>query len=559
MSPMSEENVTKEQLLSRVRELEAELKRKKKYGLVWEDKPEDVVLECENKYPILKSVKSKRIRNNKTDPVNVLIEGDNYHALQILNYTHKGKVDVIYIDPPYNTGNKDFIYDDSFVDSEDGYRHSKWLSFMERRLKLAKELLKDTGVIFISIDDNEQAQLKLLCDGVFGEKNFITLFPRLTVKGGKTQSTHSTSNIDYMLVYARDMNLSNFDKILVEGDTAFKYSDKYLNERGFYHTKQSLDTVSLGYVKSLDYPINFEDKTYYPGGVEEQNGYRWTWSKRKLDFALEHDFVEFKNGRIWPKKYLLASIEKEGNDYYIEYENRTKNYSQLTFLDNIYSNTNGTKAIHDLGIENFNNTKPISLIKTLCNMVGNKNVTILDFFAGSGTTGHAVLELNKEDGGNRQFILVTNNGDEKSEHKIAEKITYERLKRVINGYKNKKGEKVEGLGGNLEYLKCDFIEKNKHEDNMKLSLAQNSTDMIALKENLFDLKIEKKDIYTIISNGLHSSAIYKSIDDSYAKDLEKELNNLPGTKSIYVNQLINSSDIVGNIKNIEIKEMPSIK
>src|SRR3989338_305938 len=149
-----------------VSRLKKELKKKKKYGLVWEEKPEEVIDMCKKKLPVLKEVKNKEIITDKNKPMNLLIEGDNYHALSVLNYTHAKKVDVIYIDPPYNTGNKDFIFNDRFVDKEDGYRHSKWLSFMEKRLKLAKNLLKDTGVIFISIDDNEFSQLKILCDEI---------------------------------------------------------------------------------------------------------------------------------------------------------------------------------------------------------------------------------------------------------------------------------------------------------------------------------------------------------------------------------------------------------
>jgi len=170
-----------EKLKAEIERLKKELKKRKKYGLVWEEKPEEVIEMCKEKLPVLKEVKSKEIKSKSARPVrngisngvNLLIEGDNYHALSVLNYTHAKKVDVIYIDPPYNTGNKDFIFNDHYVDREDAYRHSKWLAFMEKRLKLAKNLLKDTGVIFISIDDNEMAQLKLLMDQIFGEENFI--------------------------------------------------------------------------------------------------------------------------------------------------------------------------------------------------------------------------------------------------------------------------------------------------------------------------------------------------------------------------------------------------
>ena len=182
------------------------LNKQKKYGLVWEDKPEDVEERLRDELPVLKEVKERFISSEDPEaPNHILIEGDNLEALTALTYTHAGKIDVIYIDPPYNTGNKDFIYNDSFVDSEDSFRHSKWLSFMNKRLKLAKGLLSDKGVIFISIDDNEQAQLKLLCDEIFEEANFITNFPRITKASGKT-TDKIASNHDYLLVYAKQIN-----------------------------------------------------------------------------------------------------------------------------------------------------------------------------------------------------------------------------------------------------------------------------------------------------------------------------------------------------------------
>src|SRR5574344_982155 len=154
------------------------LNKQKKYGLVWEEKPEDVEERLRDSLPVFKEVKERAILSDSPDaPNHILIEGDNLEALTALSYTHEGKIDVIYIDPPYNTGNKDFIYNDSYVDSEDGYLHSKWLSFMHKRLKIAKSLLSSEGVIFISIDDNEQAQLKLLCDEIFGGDKFVATIP----------------------------------------------------------------------------------------------------------------------------------------------------------------------------------------------------------------------------------------------------------------------------------------------------------------------------------------------------------------------------------------------
>jgi len=190
-----------------IKEIE-QLRKRKKYGLVWEDKPENVVEQCKTELPVLEEVKSKEIITAPDKPVNLLIEGDNYHALSVLNYTHKGKIDVIYIDPPYNTGNKDFVYNDQYVDKEDAYRHSKWVSFMSKRLELAKSLLSKDGIIFISIDDNELAQLKLLCDEIFSENNFVSLN---VVESGEvfgTKAAHADKTFvkvkDYVLVYTKN-------------------------------------------------------------------------------------------------------------------------------------------------------------------------------------------------------------------------------------------------------------------------------------------------------------------------------------------------------------------
>lgn len=188
------------------------LRKQKKYGLVWEDKPEDVEERLRDELPVLLEDTSKAIISDTPDaPNHILIEGDNLEALTTLAYTHEGKIDVIYIDPPYNTGKNDFVYNDRYVDSDDSYRHSKWLSFMGKRLRIAKQLLSDKGVIFISIDDNEQAPLKLLCDEIMGENNFIG---QLILK---TATDNNPSQIntehEYMLCYAKSkINQGNWQR-----------------------------------------------------------------------------------------------------------------------------------------------------------------------------------------------------------------------------------------------------------------------------------------------------------------------------------------------------------
>ncbi|MBR3889957.1 site-specific DNA-methyltransferase [bacterium] len=191
----------------------------KKYGLVWdtEKEPEKVVMDCQNNLPILQRISEKEIKTNDTD-YNILIEGDNFHALSVLNYTHKNKIDVIYIDPPYNTGNKDFIYNDSYVDREDGYRHSKWLNFMEKRLNLAKNLLSEDGIIFISIDDNEQANLKLICDKIFGETNKIGILPTIMNLKGNQDEFGFAGTHEYTFVYAKDKNNATINEFQIDDD-----------------------------------------------------------------------------------------------------------------------------------------------------------------------------------------------------------------------------------------------------------------------------------------------------------------------------------------------------
>lgn len=307
------------------------LRESKTYGLVWEDKPEEVEERLRSELPVLKEVKSRALICDKADaPNHILIEGDNIEALTTLAYTHEGKIDVIYIDPPYNTGNKDFTYNDSYVDSEDSYRHSKWLSFMSRRLRIAKKLLSDRGVILISIDDNEVANLRILCDdkSLFGEQNFIALLPRITKSSGKT-TDKIAMNHDYVIIYAKSIT-----NCVIQGlphdDDGFKFSDEHYKERGRYKLNQTLDYDSLSYSESLDYPIDLEGEIFYPGGSEEKYLQRkagihkradwaWRWSRDLLQFGLDNDFIvvkRSKNGsRIYTKTYQGVNIERTPKGY----------------------------------------------------------------------------------------------------------------------------------------------------------------------------------------------------------------------------------------------------
>ena len=295
-------NQTNEKLLAEIERMKKELKKKKKYGLVWEDKPEDVVEMCKEKLPVLKEVKRKEIITDKNKPVNLLIEGDNYHALSVLNYTHKGEIDVIYIDPPYNTGKaKEWKYNDKFVDKNDGYKHSKWLNMMQKRLTLAKNILAENGVIFISINDYEGSQLKVLMDSIFIEANFIAkLVWENKEGGGSSDSEFFRIKHEYILVYAKKKEKLLLDGEYAEENSAYNYHDKYVELRGKYKLIK-LNSFSIQYSKSLDYEIKLPNgKTILPS----ENGKRgcWRWSKKKFLWGIENDFIVFKlnqDGEMW--------------------------------------------------------------------------------------------------------------------------------------------------------------------------------------------------------------------------------------------------------------------
>lgn len=442
-------------LLAYLSELERDVGGKK-YGLVFEEHREEIDEILATHTPVLTEDGSLLIDNG--GQMNFLLEGDNLASLQLLLKTHKGKIDLIYIDPPYNTSNKDFVYDDTFVDTTDTFRHSKWISFIAPRLRIAKNLLSANGVIFISIDDNEQAALKLLCDDIFGESNYIACMPRLTKKQGKNQQNTFASNHDYLLCYA--LNLPNVEFVKKDAPSEdYPLQDEYYEERGGYKLNQALDYDTLGYVHSLDFPIEIDGKTYYAGSVSEneyihrketnpKDGFRWRWSKDLFDFGYANGFVVVKksrNGeRIYTKTYYKAKIEKKNGSYFIDYIDRTIAPTTLEYVDNAYSNDNAKKNFDALNMPvKFDYSKPVSLIRHIVSLCKNPSATVLDFFAGSGTTGQAVMKLNAEDGGTRRFILCTNN-----ENNICREVTYERIRRVID---------KEGYAASLKYFKVEYV------------------------------------------------------------------------------------------------------
>lgn len=442
------------------------------YGLVWEDRPEEVEEHLREAMPVLIEDKDRALTDGGPDaPNHVLIEGDNLEALTALAYTHAGKIDVIYIDPPYNTGNKDFIYNDSFVDSEDGYRHSKWLSFMAKRLRIAKKLLSDRGVIFISIDDNEQANLRLLCDDTFGPQNFIA-----NIIWEKSDSPRMDAKIvsfrhDFIVVFAKDITTVPLNKLKVN-NTPDHYNKTDEKGRRYY-------LKPLRYMGNADrredrpnmfFPIIAPDgSSVFPYRTDGSEG-RWRWSIEKVEEEKDRiEFVKTKKGwSVYGRWYAddVSDIPVETIWYNKEVES---NRQAIATLKQIF----GSEKV-------FNNPKPVKLVQRIVNITGDKSSVVLDFFAGSGTTLHAVMQLNAEDGGHRQCILVTNN-----ENGICENVTYERNKRVIKGYTKPNGDRVEGLSANnLRYYRTDFVPRTQSPHDLR-HLVGLSTDMLCIKEDLY--------------------------------------------------------------------------
>lgn len=419
----------------------------KKYGLVWEEHSEKFEEDLENNIPIYREDVSRKIYDDKKcEAFNFLLEGDNLHSLHLLEKTHSGKIDVIYIDPPYNTGNKDFKYNDKIVNKNDLFSHSKWLSFMERRLRIAKKLLSAEGVILVSIDEHEQAQLKILMDEIFGEENFIE-----SIVWNKKSSAKG--------VPPKNMMVGVHEYILAfQSGSKFKFVGEKRDKRDFKNPDN--DPRGLwreSNIKSTIKPIEEAFTITDPNTGREYHN-TWAFAKKSLEKMIEEDRILWKDTLPKQKEFLNN----------MRNENKAIKSNWGTF-----DNQKTTMFLKKLlpGIQ-FNNPKPLELMKYLIEVTADKDALIFDFFAGSGTTGQAVIELNQEDGGNRKFILATNN-----ENNIAREITYERMKRVSSGT-----DKYEAHPMNLKYFKTDFLDKQT--DDLENSLLANVKTLIELKHGI---------------------------------------------------------------------------
>ncbi len=494
------EEFTREELISYINSN----KKTKRYGLVWEDnKPEKVVERCQTMLPIVEEIPDKAIIYAPGEMTNLIIEGDNYHSLSVLNYTHAGAIDIIYIDPPYNTGNSDFIYDDCFVDKEDAFRHSKWLSFMSKRLKLAKNLLSDGGVIFISIDDNEQAALKLLCDDIFGPQNFVSCMiwqNKYTIANDKRDGL--TTQTEYILVYTRNSGLKFKALPLREEYIKSTYSNPDNDPRGDYMTVQmfkfknqkSFDVVSpTG--KVWNKPWNFTPESF-----------------KKLD---DDGYVYWGNdGNSLPRKKVYLK------------DSKGTGRRNLLLGTEVGFTADSSKDMKDLFGDPsiFLYTKPKKLMKYIIDMVDKNDPIILDFFAGSGTTGQAVMELNQEDGGHRQFILCTNN-----ENSIADNVTYPRIKTAITGVRPDGTRYSDGTSENVRYFKTEFVNKGLTTDDTREALVSECADMIRIRENAFEFVASTPEYQFYKNNKVFVPIIFDqfAIEETWKKVEELNTDRLP--------------------------------
>lgn len=530
-----------------------QLRKRKQYGLVWEPKEENVVEQCKTELPVLEEVKEKEILTDPEKPVNLLIEGDNYHALSVLNYTHKGKIDVIYIDPPYNTGNKDFVYNDQYVDKEDTYRHSKWLSFMEKRLLLAKPLLKPNGTIFVSIDDNEFPRLIMLMEEIFSEDNLKVICVKMSeATGVKMASVIKNGRIpklkEYLVIAKKNgINELHLDKLPKE-----KWDEEYKN------IILNTDEEEINTVRNIR---DNDERTAEEVVKCDQIVAKWKFctlseyfsnnnisKKEQDDFKYKNAWKIFRTVATTENVKILSDKKRDsikGNFFcvttpqkklYLILSNYNKEQNQprikILIADDYLTQHPGdlwldiktTGLENEGGVEFKNGKKPLKLIEKIINTYTDKNVTILDFFAGSGTTAEAVLRLNHDDGGTRRFIICSYN-EENGNGKIVDKYCYPRVLNSIRGY----GSKPK-IGGNLKYFKTSFVPAEPTDSN-KISLTEKATEMLCIKEDTYE-EVKTTKQYKIFKNKKKYTGIVFDLDS--LEEFKKEIQKYDGKFSLYI-------------------------
>ena len=623
--------------LDQIAGLEKELKRthhkikKDSYGLHWLDVPEAFEDDVENKLPILKEVKDKAILNDDGKPTHILIEGDNYHALTCLNYTHKGKIDVIYIDPPYNTGETkgreifkyrdkriiDKYPDGTPVPKDSSFRHSYWLSFMYKRLQTAKELLSDTGVAIIHMDENELYNLGLLlANSVFGERNDlgIMIWNKLNPKG---DARGVATMHEYILCYAKNKNAfleldntlnrpkPNAVRIIEKANKLFtKICKRDIPDeikdiiKPFGYSKDIVEDFIVEYDLKL---VNKEfqawlDRQNFSGG---EKAYKYIDNDGKVfrsvsmawpnkSKAPDEYFIPLKHPitgkdcpvpkRGWrnPPDTMLKLLENGDLEVYPDGKickgeilfgkDETKQPERKYILkNNMFENTpsifssgsSDDTFFEALGIE-FPYAKPVDVAMYLIDVVHPNPTIILDFFAGSGTTGHAVMALNERDKRSRQYILVTND-----ENDICTDVCYPRLEYVKNGYKNNKTNfKLNGIGNSLKYYKTEFVGDHNilgTNDQDKSELAHHAGEMLAIAENtLYEMEDLQNDFYQFFQNENQYTAVYFREELDHFEEFREKVLALTKPVAVYVFSWGENEFAIQfeDWNNIEVKPIP---
>jgi adenine-specific DNA-methyltransferase len=530
--------MSEQEMKKQIADLQSQLRklRKNNLGLVFEDKTEDVVEQSKIKVPVLKEVVKNRLDLDEAYPNNLMIEGDNYLALSVLNYTHKKNIDLIYIDPPYNTGAKNWKYNNDYVDHDDEYRHSKWLSFMRHRLNLAKNLLKDDGVLICAIDDNEQAHISVLIEQLFPahEQHAITIVHNPKgVQGANFSYTHEYA------IFVVPKNKK------IVGDRSLTEEEIYVsNLRNWGNESERTDA------KNCFYPIIISNNKIVGFGKVSPDGFHPKSANEKQKDGTIHVYPIDEKGveRKW--RYARQSVEEIQDILQIK-ESRggtiqimiAKDYGtyKTVWTDKKYDASEyGTKLLREILPKcDFDFPKSLyTVYDCLFAIVGQRpHATVLDFFAGSGTTGHAVMEMNKIDGGNRKFILCTNNENNNNGNGgIAESVCYPRIKAIIKGYKDKKDEKVAGIPSNLSYYKTDLVDIeqiHKVSDEAKIKITYQAGEMIAVREDVLN-EVEKNDWWQIFEGKGKQMAIYFKEDKTKLAELIAKLEKKNTPTALYI-------------------------
>lgn len=510
---------SKQELIGKIQKLES----RKKYGLIWDEEKvkEHFEKESENALPVLKLVKAKELKTDPAKPTNFFIEGDNYHALSVLNYTHQGRIDVIYIDPPYNTGARDWKYNNNYVDNKDTYRHSKWLSMMKKRLLLAKKLLRDEGTLIIAIDDNELAHLLMLAESIFPQRDVTSVTIVHNPRGNITKNFAQSHEYALFLitkgksVITRTMKENTAPRKLRRWGHNSKRTDRPTMFYPIYVKDQAVTKIG----KIPDDNFNPNSKN-----IKKSRGVIEVWPiddkgiERRWNFSL--DTIEEHLDRI-------VVVKKEDEvDLFLS--------SESTVPKTVWSGGEydaggkyGSKLVEALTAKKFPFPKSLYNVYKCIEVTtrNNPNAIILDFFAGSGTTGHAVALLNKEDDGNRQFILCTND-----ENGIATEVCYPRVKAVIKGHKDYPD--ITGIKSNLKYLKTAFVKNSYSRDDLKMRITRECTEMLCLREGIFD-EVKSKHDYKIFEQNNKIMVVYYALEREGLQPLKKQLDKMHGEKLLY--------------------------